>query len=371
MAERTERLEQLAAKVAAAGLDWLLISAPLNVRWLTAFTGSNALALCPADLGRNPAVLLTDFRYSEQAAAQAPSAWQIEISASELLGPGLAEHFPVPDIEGSGYGSIGYDDKQITVAQLGALRAAFDVRAQLEPLSGSVEELRVIKSKGEVEKIRAAAQLADAAMVELLKHGLVGRSEVEVALELELSIRRLGAQQLSFPPIVAAGAHGALPHAEPRDVQIEEGQMVTIDWGAELDGYCSDCTRTYFTGEVDDAQARIYDLVLEAQLAAIEVVKPGPTGREVDLVARAIIEDGGFAENFGHGLGHGVGLDVHEAPRLSRHGDAALEAGMVVTVEPGIYVAGQCGVRIEDLLLVTDQGSETLGSLPKERQLVS
>ena len=172
-------------------------------------------------------------------------------------------------------------------------------------------------------------------------------------------------------PIVAAGAHGALPHAEPREVAIEQGQMVTIDWGAKLDGYCSDCTRTYFTGEVDDQQARIYDVVLEAQLAAAAAVMPGPTGRELDLVARTIIEDAGFAENFGHGLGHGVGLDVHEAPRLSRHGDTALEAGMVVTVEPGIYVAGECGVRIEDLLLVTADHSEALNGLPKERQLVS
>ncbi len=367
-----ERIERLAAKVAEAGLDWLIVSAPLNLRWLTGFTGSNGVALCPADPGHNPAVLLTDFRYTEQVAAQAPSAWQIEIASNDLLGAGLAEHFPVPDSGGgSSYGTVGYDDKHLTVAQLAALETAFDGRASFEPLSGSVEALRLIKSDAEVEKIRAAAQLADAAMIELLDGGLIGRSELEVALILESAIRRLGAQELSFPPIVAAGAHGALPHAEPREVEIEQGQMVTIDWGAKLDGYCSDCTRTYFTGEVDDQQARIYDVVLEAQLAAAAAVMPGPTGRELDLVARTIIEDAGFAENFGHGLGHGVGLDVHEAPRLSRHGDTALEAGMVVTVEPGIYLPGQCGVRIEDLLLVTADRSEALNGLPKERQLVS
>ena len=367
-----ERIERLAAKVAEAGLDWLIVSAPLNLRWLTGFTGSNGVALCPADPGHNPAVLLTDFRYTEQVAAQAPSAWQIEIASNDLLGAGLAEHFPVPDSGGgSSYRTVGYDDKHLTVAQLAALEAAFDGRASFEPLSGSVEALRLIKSDAEVEKIRAAAQLADAAMIELLDGGLIGRSELEVALKLESAIRRLGAQELSFPPIVAAGAHGALPHAEPREVEIEQGQMVTIDWGAKLDGYCSDCTRTYFTGEVDDQQARIYDVVLEAQLAAAAAVMPGPTGRELDLVARTIIEDAGFAENFGHGLGHGVGLDVHEAPRLSRHGDTALEAGMVVTVEPGIYLPGQCGVRIEDLLLVTADRSEALNGLPKERQLVS
>ncbi len=365
-----ERVERLAEKAAAAGLDWLLVSAPLNVRWLTGFTGSNAVALCPAEPGRNPAMLVTDFRYTEQAAAQAPSVWQVEIVRSDLLGAGLAEAFPVPDDGGSAYGSIGYDDTHITVAQLAALEKAFDGSAELRPLNGSVEGLRAIKSAAEVEKIRAAAQLADAAMLELLAGGLIGRTELEVALLLESAIRRLGAQELSFSPIVAAGAHGALPHAEPRDVAIKQGQMVTIDWGARLDGYCSDCTRTYFTGEVDEAGARAYDVVLEAQLAAAAAVRPGPTGREVDAVARQIIDDAGFAENFGHGLGHGVGLDVHEAPRLSRHGDAPLEEGMVVTVEPGIYVAGSYGVRIEDLMLVTADGGDTLNGLPKTRQLV-
>jgi Xaa-Pro aminopeptidase len=366
-----DRIERLAAKVAESGVDWLIVSAPLNLRWLTGFTGSNGVALCPADPGHNPAVLLTDFRYIEQVAAQAPSAWQIEIASNDLLGAGLAEHFPVPDSGGDSFGTVGYDDKHLTVAQLAALETAFDGRATFEPLSGSVEALRLIKSDAEVEKIRAAAQLADAAMVELLDGGLIGRSELEVALILESAMRRLGAQELSFPPIVAAGAHGALPHAEPREVAIEQGQMVTIDWGAKLDGYCSDCTRTYFTGEVDEEHTRIYDVVLEAQIAAAAAVKPGPTGREVDLVARSIIEEHGYGDNFGHGLGHGVGLDVHEAPRLSRHGDAALEAGMIVTVEPGIYVAGQCGVRIEDLLLVTADGSEALNGLPKEQQLIS
>ena len=366
-----ERIERLAAKVADAGVDWLIVSAPLNLRWLTGFTGSNGVALCPADPGHNPAVLLTDFRYTEQVAAQSPSAWQIQIATNDLLGAGLAEHFPVPDGGGDSYGTVGYDDKHLTVAQLAALETAFDGRATFEPLSGSVEALRLIKSDAEVAKIRAAAQLADAAMIELLEGGLVGRTELEVALILESAMRRLGAQELSFLPIVAAGAHGALPHAEPREVAIEQGQMVTIDWGAKLDGYCSDCTRTYFTGEVDDRQARIYDVVLEAQLAAAAAVMPGPTGREVDLVARTIIEEAGFAEHFGHGLGHGVGLDVHEAPRLSRHGDTALEAGMIVTVEPGIYVAGECGVRIEDLLLVTADGREALNGLPKARQLVN
>jgi Xaa-Pro aminopeptidase len=366
-----ERVERLAERVAAAGVDWLLVSAPLNVRWLTGFTGSNAVALCPADPGRNPAVLITDFRYTEQAAEQAPSIWQVEVVKSDLLGAGLAEGFPVTDGGGDNYGSVGYDDKQITVAQLAALKTALGGAADLVALSGCVEALRLIKSADEVEKIRAAAELADAAMLELLEHGLVGRTEVELALLLESAMRRLGAQELSFPPIVASGPRGALPHAEPREIEVERCQMVTIDWGAKLDGYCSDCTRTYFTGEVDDQQSLIYDVVLGAQIAAVEAVRAGPTGRDVDAVARQIIDDAGFADCFGHGLGHGVGLDVHEAPRLSRHGDTELEAGMVVTVEPGIYLAGHYGVRIEDLLVVAPSGSETLTGLPKARQVVA
>ncbi len=366
-----QRVERLAEKVAAAGVDWLLVSAPLNVRWLTGFTGSNAVALCPADTGRNPAVLITDFRYIEQAAEQAPSAWQVEVVKSDLLGAGLAEGFPVADGGGDNFGVVGYDDTHVTVAQLAALKPALGGSAELVPLSGSVEALRLIKSAAEIEKIRAAAQLADAAMLELLEHGLIGRTELELALSLESAMRRLGAEELSFPPIVASGPRGALPHAEPRELEVERSQMVTIDWGAKLDGYCSDCTRTYFTGEVDDQQSLIYDLVLEAQLAAVEAVRAGPTGREVDAVARQIIDDAGFAECFGHGLGHGVGLDVHEAPRLSRQGDTELEAGMVVTVEPGIYLSGQYGVRIEDLLAVTSSGSETLSGLPKARQVVA
>jgi Xaa-Pro aminopeptidase len=180
----------------------------------------------------------------------------------------------------------------------------------------------------------------------------------------------MGAEAASFPPIVAAGAHGALPHAEPREVAIPPGTLVVIDWGAQLDGYASDCTRTFATGDVDPRDREVYDLVLRAQEAALAAVRPGPTGREVDAVARAIIDQAGHAEHFGHGLGHGVGLAVHEGPRLSKTGDEALRSGMVVTVEPGVYVPGAVGVRIEDLVIVTDDGAEVVSSLPKALQVV-
>jgi Xaa-Pro aminopeptidase len=184
-------------------------------------------------------------------------------------------------------------------------------------------------------------------------------------LALEEEMRRRGASDPSFPSIVASGAHGALPHAEPRDAVIEEGVLVTLDLGSRLDGYCSDCTRTWATGELDDDLVAIYELVLRAQQAALDAVRPGPTGREVDAVARDLIDAAGHGEHFGHGLGHGVGLEVHEAPRLARTGADALEAGNVVTVEPGVYVPGRGGVRIEDLVLITENGRDVLSSSPK------
>jgi Xaa-Pro aminopeptidase len=183
-------------------------------------------------------------------------------------------------------------------------------------------------------------------------------------------MRRLGAEAASFPPIVAAGAHGALPHAAPRDVEIPAGTLCVVDWGAQLDGYASDCTRTFATGEVDPRDGEVYELVLRAQETALAAIRPGPTGREIDAVARAIIDEAGHAEHFGHGLGHGVGLEVHEGPRLSKQGDDPLAAGMVVTVEPGVYVPGAVGVRIEDLVIVTDEGGEVVSSLPKALRVV-
>jgi Xaa-Pro aminopeptidase len=242
---------------------------------------------------------------------------------------------------------------------------------ELVPAGDAIETLRAVKDEGELDAIRAAARLADDALTEVLGRGLVGRSEREVALDIEFTMRRMGAEAASFPPIVAAGGHGALPHAEPRDHAIPSGTLCVVDWGAQLDGYASDCTRTYATGAIDRRDAEVYALVQRAQEAALAAVRPGPTGREVDAVARAIIDAAGHAEHFGHGLGHGVGLDVHEGPRLSKRGDTALAAGMVVTIEPGVYVPGAVGVRIEDLVIVTDDGAEVVSSLPKDLQVIA
>ncbi len=365
----SERAERLAAAARERGLDLLLVSHLVNVRWLTGFTGSNGLAILGSGQADTTGIFLTDFRYVTQVSEQVSPLWDRRQATQELLGPALGEHFP--DWDGAQLARTGFDDRNVTVAGLERIRAAIGDRTELVPAGGLVEDLREIKEAAEVTRIREAAHLADHALTEVLGRGLAGRTEAQVALDLEVEIRRHGAEAISFPPIVAGGAHGALPHAVPRASVIEPGTLVTIDWGAQLEGYCSDCTRTFAAGgEPGDEERGVYELVLQAQEAALAAVRPGPTGKEVDAVARRIIDAAGHAEHFGHGLGHGVGLEIHEGPRLSRLGETALAGGMVVTVEPGVYVPGRCGVRIEDLVVVTDDGSDVLNTLPKDLQVV-
>jgi Xaa-Pro aminopeptidase len=277
----------------------------------------------------------------------------------------------VPEQLPEGLTRLGFDDAGVSVRAHAKLAEALP-GIELVPAGGRVEALRAIKDDLEVARIRAAAQLADDALDEVLEHGLTGRTERDVAFALEMAMRRRGADGVAFESIVAAAENGALPHARPRDVQIPRDVLVTIDWGARHEGYCSDCTRTFATGEAIGQAARdVYALVQRAQQLALDAVQPGPTGKEIDAVARELIEAAGHAQHFGHGLGHGVGLDVHEGPRLSRRGgDAALEAGNVVTIEPGVYLPGQLGVRIEDLVVVTRDGRDVLSSLPKTLQII-
>jgi Xaa-Pro aminopeptidase len=351
------RVEKVLAQLHERELDGLLVTGLVNVRWLTGFTGSSGAVVVGRDGLRR---FLTDFRYLTQSAEEVDPGFAREIG-QDLLELAVAR---LPE------GRLGFDDAQMPVREHLRLEGLLPEEVEPAPAGGLIEELRFVKDAGELDRLRAAAALADDALTDVLGRGLAGRTELDVAIDLEFTMRRLGAEAASFPPIVAAGPHGALPHARPRDTEIPAGTLVVVDWGALLDGYASDCTRTFATGEPDPRDRAVYETVLEAQEAALAAVRPGPTGREVDAVARDVIDAAGHAEHFGHGLGHGVGLEVHEGPRLSKQGDVALRAGMVVTVEPGIYVPGAVGVRIEDLVAVTEDGHEVLNGLPKELRVV-
>ncbi|MGO9820150.1 MAG: M24 family metallopeptidase [Solirubrobacteraceae bacterium] len=352
MRDRAERLVQL---LPAEGVDLLLVTSLVNVRYMTGYTGSNGLAL----IGPDRRVFVTDFRYVEQAAAEVDPSYERRRDQQELF-DALEELLPDGELR------LGFDDTNITVRQHTRLRELLPERIELVCAGGLIERLRVVKDADEIARIRTAAGAADAALAQLLEQGLVGRTERELADALEQAMRAQGAQRPAFDSIVAAGPHGALPHAQPRDVEVGTGEMVVIDWGAEVDGYCSDCTRTVATGEPTDEAREVYELVLAAELAGIDAVQAGAGGREVDAAARTVIEAAGHGDHFGHGLGHGVGAEIHEAPRLSTRSDDELQSGNVVTVEPGVYLPGRLGVRIEDLVVVGEQGCEILSSLDKQ-----
>ena len=353
------RAERVAARLAERELDLLLVTDMVNVRYLTGFTGSNGLAIVGPDTRR----FLTDFRYVERARTEV-SGFDLQPAPQELRNA-LAAGWPPGELR------VGFEDQHVSVRRHGELRETLPDRIELVAGGGLVEAERAIKEPGEIAAIRAAAALVDEIYAWLAERGLVGRTERDVAVELEQEMRVRGAEGPSFSSIVAAAENGALPHAVPRDVAIPRGTLVTLDIGARVDGYCSDCTRTWATGELDDDLSELYDTVLHAQETALAAVRPGPEGREVDAVARDLIAAAGHGEHFGHGLGHGVGLDVHEEPRLARTATGRLKAGHVVTVEPGIYLPGRGGARIEDLVVVTGDGHEVLSSTPKAHRVVA
>jgi Xaa-Pro aminopeptidase len=351
-ATTTARADRLVDELDEQELDCLIVTNLMNVRYLTGFTGTNGACL----VSRDERLFLTDFRYVEQAEAQVRGFERAK-----------AERDLLRDLGQRLEGRVGFEDGHLTVRAHGRLlEAAEGDDVELVPAGDAVERLREVKDPDELRAIAAAAELADGVFEHLRDRGLVGRTEREVALEAEDELRRRGADEPSFPVIVAGGAHGARPHAEPRDVEIEPNTLVVVDMGAKLDGYCSDCTRTLATGELDGEAAEVYELVRSAQAQALDAVRAGAGCREVDAVAREVIEAAGHGDHFGHGLGHGVGLEVHEGPRLTKTAEGELLAGNVVTVEPGVYVPGEVGVRIEDLVAVTDDGAEVLTGFPKE-----
>ena len=345
---RTDRLVEL---LDARELDSLLVTDLLNVRYLTGFTGTNGACV----VTRDERLFFTDFRYVEQARTQVPEYERVE-AGRDMLG----------DLSGRLRGRAGFDDEHLSVAAHAKLAEKVGTGVELVRAGGLVEELRAVKEPEEVAAMRAAAELATAAYESLRERGLAGRTERDVAIQLVRFMEDAGAEGPSFPPIVAAAEHGASPHAVPRDVEIPTDTLVVIDMGAIVEGYCSDCTRTLATGSPGDGALEIYELVLRAQTEALAATRAGAQNRDVDAVAREIIDAAGHAEHFGHGLGHGVGLEVHEAPRLGKTADGALEAGNAVTVEPGVYLPGDVGVRIEDLVIVTDGEPDILTGFPKE-----
>jgi Xaa-Pro aminopeptidase len=348
------RGERLAALVAERELDQLFVSDLTNVRYLTGFTGTNGACL----VAPNELVFFTDFRYTERAKQEVGSEWERPEAEREL----------VPQIVGRMSGRVGFEDAKLSVRQLARLEATGD-DVELVPAGDLVERLRMVKEPDELERIAAAAELTDGVYRWALERGLAGRTERDVARACEARLRELGAEP-SFPPIVAAGENGALPHAEPGDREIASGELVVFDMGALLDGYCSDCTRTFATGDPGDEAREVYELVRAAQQAALEAIRPGASGKEVDAVAREMIAEAGHGDRFGHGTGHGVGLEVHEGPRLATTSEDELSEGNVVTVEPGVYLPGRFGVRIEDLIVVTADGYRNLSGLSKELQIV-
>jgi Xaa-Pro aminopeptidase len=351
MRGRGDRLEKLLAE---RELDRMLVTDLTNVRYLTGFTGSNGACVC----GSGVRLFFTDFRYTERAASEV-SGWEPITLSNDWLG-GIAEHLS---------GRVGFEDDRMPVRSLEKLKEKLAEGIEPVAAGGTVERLRRVKDEQELAAVEAASELADEVWRWSLERGLAGRRERDVAAAAEARIRELGGDP-SFPAIVAAGPNGALPHAEPAEREIGRGELVVFDMGAKLDGYCSDGTRTYATGEPGDEAREVYETVLAAQLAALGAIATGSSGEAVDSVARKVIEEAGYGEHFGHALGHGVGLEVHEGPRLAQRSDDLLEPGEVVTVEPGVYLPGKLGVRIEDLVVVTEEGCRNLSGLPKELQVV-
>ena len=348
-----DKLKAFRASFDDLGIDGFLVTNPYSRRYMTGFTGTAGTAV----ISRDDAVFITDFRYTEQAAEQI-SGFRI-VKQSGLMKDAVAEQ-----VTAMGIKKIGFEQDTLPYAEYDRYRKATE--AEWIPVSGVIEKLRMVKTDEELRTIRKAADIADKAFSHILTFIKPGVTELEVSNELEFFMRRLGAAESSFDTIVASGKRSALPHGVATDKTIENGDMVTLDFGALYDGYVSDITRTVAVGEPSEELKKIYHIVLEAQQRACSALKPGMTGKEADAVARDYIKEHGYGEAFGHSTGHGIGLEVHEGPGLSFRSDTVLEPGMVVTVEPGIYVPGLGGVRIEDDVLITEDGCELLTSSPKQ-----
>jgi Xaa-Pro aminopeptidase len=377
------RIDRLRERFDEAGIDALFVTRLVNVRYLTGFTGSAALLL----VGPDEVLFVSDGRYRDQAADQLAAAGVLLAPQSEAGGnleeaiaaaPGLrrSAHIEISGTDqkrivhdaavAAGYRRVGLEAHGVTWSQQRAFASEWFPGAELVATEGLVEGLRRVKDPGEVARIRAACHIADTAFLNV-RSLLAGRpTEIDFALDLEFEMRRLGAAAMSFEPIVAAGPNGAKPHARPSDRPIEPGELLVLDFGCMVDGYCSDMTRTVSVGDPGPEARRMYDVVAESQRAGRDAVREGVDCAAVDKACRDVIADAGWADAFLHGTGHGVGLEIHEDPRVAATGKGSLAAGYVVTVEPGVYLTGIGGVRIEDTVVVTPDGCDILTGAPKE-----
>lgn len=356
-----DRLTKIRAALEDEGLDALLVSNPSNRRYLSGFTGSAGYLV----ILRDAAVIATDFRYYEQSALEAPAFRLYQtVSTLEQWLPGL--------LDGLGGKKLGFEASDVSYALHRQMLAIIEAlpggqRPQLVPATGIVERLRAVKDAGEIEALQAAIDLGDAAIEHTTSVVEPGWTERQVAWEIERYIREHGGEGPSFSTIVAGGPWGAMPHAHPRDRALEAGTGVVIDMGARLNGYCSDLTRTISLGRPDETFEKVFDIVLAAQLSAYEMIEAGMTGHQAHMLAQSVIDAAGYGERFGHGLGHGIGLQVHEAPRVTKDSTDVLTEGMVFSIEPGIYIQGWGGVRIEDLAVMENGRCRFLSHAPKQR----
>jgi Xaa-Pro aminopeptidase len=345
------RIDRLAGRLEQP----LLVTKAANVRYLSGLRDSSNAALLVRPSGE--ATLYTDFRYADVARSlDGVSFTQVKRNVVGSLAELLA---------GS---TVALDPGHVSHADWELLRAG---GVDLVPLAGAVEALRAVKDDVELDAIRRAAALSDLVFAELADERFTGRTERELAWQIDRRFRELGAERSSFDTMVGAGEMGARPHGEARDEPIPEGTLVVVDAGCVVDGYCSDCTRTFATGEPPERLRSLHALCLQAQLDGLGAVRPGAHGRDVDAASRVAIGEAGWGDRYGHGLGHGVGLEIHEGPTLRPESTDVLAAGNVVTVEPGIYLDGDVGVRIEDLVLVTADGAERLTTLAKDLVVVA
>lgn len=319
----------------------MLVTNPINVNYLTNFTGEGFLTVTQEEV-----ILITDSRYTEQGKKQTTG-----VTILDRASLNLKEFY-------SQFGELGFEEGYVTYEEYKKIPTALHETAQM------IEKIRAVKEEEEISKLRLAAQLGDACFEDVVKKIKIGMTEREIALEMEMFMKRNGAQRLSFDTIVASGINSSMPHAIVSDRRLEYGDIITLDFGCEKDGYCSDMTRTIFMGEIKEEYRKIYDIVLEAQQNAIRLEKPGMTGKEVDALARDIIKKAGY--DFGHSLGHGVGMEVHELPFVSPKFENKIERNMVHSIEPGIYLEGRFGVRIEDVVVVRENGVEVLSKSPKD-----